>query len=155
MFNLFKKKTTHIFSPVSGVAVTLDQVNDPVFSQKMMGDGFAVVPSAGVITAPVAGVVQSIFPTMHALTITTENGLDVLIHIGIDTVELNGEGYTASVKAGAEVSVGDVLLTVDLKLLQEKQKDDVVIVVFPELKDKGVVVTVGEVNAGDVVAEIK
>lgn len=155
MFNLFKKKSQQVLSPVDGVAVTLAKVNDPVFSQKMMGDGFAVVPKNGKIVAPVSGTIQSIFPTMHALTITAESGVAVLVHIGIDTVELNGEGFTAFVKPGDQVNAGDQLVTVDLAVLQERQKDDSIIVVFPELKDKEIVVTEGAVGAGEVVAEIK
>ena len=100
MFNLFKKNNTEILSPAEGEIITLEQVQDPVFSSKLLGDGFAIKLKDGRIFSPINGKVVSIFPTKHALGLLDENGLEVLIHIGIDTVSLNGKGFAIFVTEG-------------------------------------------------------
>lgn len=155
MFGIFKKKKTDIFSPVAGEVIGIDQVADPVFSQKMMGEGFAVKPSNGEITAPVSGVVKSIFPTKHALIIETDNKVGLLLHIGIDTVALEGAGFQALVEAGQKVSAKEPILQVDLNLLKEKGKDDVVMVVFPEEKDIQLNVNLGNADSQTVAAVLE
>ena len=155
MFGIFKKKKTDIFSPVAGEVIGIDQVSDPVFSQKMMGEGFAVKPSNGEITAPVSGVVKSIFPTKHALIIETDNKVGLLLHIGIDTVALEGAGFQALVEAGQKVSAKEPILQVDLNLLKKEGKDDVVMVVFPEEKDIQLNVNLGNADSQTVAAVLE
>lgn len=155
MFGLFKSKSKEINTPVNGEVVDLKEVSDPVFSDKMMGEGFAAKPSDGKICAPIKGTVKSVFPSLHALTLEAEDGLDILIHIGLDTVELNGNGFSSSISEGQKVKAGDPLVQVDLGFLAENKKDDIVIVVFPEMKDKKVEVNFGEKQVGEVAAVLK
>jgi PTS system glucose-specific IIA component len=113
-FNFFKKtKELNIYAPVSGEIIPLEEVPDPVFNQKMIGEGSAVVPANGDIVAPVDGKVIQVAPTKHAIGILTEDGTEILIHVGLDTVSLQGEGFQAAVKEGEMVSVGQTLLKVD------------------------------------------
>lgn len=155
MFGLFKNKSNEISTPVNGVVVDLKEVNDPVFSEKMMGEGFAVKPSDGKIHAPIKGTIKSVFPSLHALTLEADDGLDILIHIGLDTVELNGAGFSSTIQEGQKVKSGDLLVQVDRAFLAENKKDDIVIVVFPEMKDKKITVNMGEKQVGDIAATIK
>lgn len=155
MFGLFKNKSNEISTPVNGVVVDLNEVNDPVFSEKMMGEGFAVKPSDGKIHAPIKGTIKSVFPSLHALTLEANDGLDILIHIGLDTVELNGAGFSSTIQEGQKVKSGDLLVQVDRAFLAENKKDDIVIVVFPEMKDKKITVNMGEKQVGDIAATIK
>lgn len=117
MFNFFKKKD-HKFilgAPAKGKAVALKEVNDPTFAEEMLGKGVAVIPSEGKIYAPADGEVTMVFDTLHAVSITTDFGAEVLIHVGLDTVKLKGEGFTGHVEAGTKVKKGDLLLEVDLE----------------------------------------
>lgn len=155
MFGLFKSKSSEINTPVNGEVVDLKEVSDPVFSDKMMGEGFAVKPSDGKICAPIKGTIKSVFPSLHALTLEAEDGLDILIHIGLDTVELNGNGFSSTIQEGQKVKAGDPLVQVDLAFLAENKKDDIVIVVFPEMKDKKVEINFGEKQVGEVAAVLK
>ncbi|EFY08313.1 PTS glucose transporter subunit IIA [Erysipelothrix rhusiopathiae] len=122
MFERFKKKEEVMKPFGTGIARSLTAVPDQVFSQKMMGDGYALELTEGTITAPVSGEVTMIFPTGHAFGITTDAGLELLIHIGIDTVELKGEGFDAVVKQGDKVKQGDVLTHVDLEFIKAQGK---------------------------------
>ncbi|NHM29312.1 PTS sugar transporter subunit IIA [Neobacillus terrae] len=115
-------KTVQLVAPVTGNAVDLEQVPDPVFSQRMMGDGLAIEPKEGVIAAPAAGEILQVFPTKHAIGIRAENGAEILIHIGLETVSLKGEGFTAHVQAGDKVQVGDKLVTFDMDTVGAKAK---------------------------------
>lgn len=107
-----------LLCPVTGEAMELTSVNDPVFSGKAMGDGIAIKPSCGVLTAPVAGTIVALFPTGHALGIHTDDGMDVLLHIGIDTVEMKGEGFQALVAQGEHVEQGQELVNFDLNAIE-------------------------------------
>ena len=123
MLNFFKKdKIIEIKAPVRGEAVDLSVVTDPVFADKMVGDGLAFKPEEGVLYAPVDGEVVQVFPTKHALGLRTKEGLEVLIHIGIDTVEMRGEGFTSFVEPKQWVKAGDKLLEFDLELIAAKGK---------------------------------
>jgi len=104
-----------IYSPCLGVVKYLENVNDVAFAQKLIGDGIAVVPKEGNIVSPVDGEVATVFPTGHAIGLKTNEGVEILIHVGIDTVELDGKGFKAFVKQGDKVKVGDKLLTVNLE----------------------------------------
>lgn len=119
-----------IASPVTGQMIALESVNDPTFSQKLLGDGFAVIPSDGIIKAPADGRIEVAYETGHAIGMTTASGTELLIHVGIDTVALNGEGFERLVSEGQEVKKGDPLLRVDLKTLARREKDPTVMVIF-------------------------
>lgn len=112
-------------------------------------------PSDGKIHAPIKGTIKSVFPSLHALTLEADDGLDILIHIGLDTVELNGAGFSSTIQEGQKVKSGDLLVQVDRAFLAENKKDDIVIVVFPEMKDKKITVNMGEKQVGDIAATIK
>jgi len=126
----FKGLTEEVYSVADGQVVALEQVKDPVFAQKMMGDGFAVEPANGNIVSPVSGTVSSIFPTKHALGIVTEAGLEVLVHIGLDTVSLEGKPFTVHVAEGQKVAAGDLLVTADLDAIRSAGRETSTVVVF-------------------------
>ena len=126
----YKGLTEEVYSVADGEVIALEQVKDPVFSQKMMGDGFAVEPANGNIVSPVSGTVSSIFPTKHALGLVTEAGLEVLVHIGLDTVSLEGKPFTVHVTEGQKVVAGDLLVTADLDAIREAGRETSTIVVF-------------------------
>lgn len=126
----FKGLTEEVYSVADGQVVALEQVKDPVFAQKMMGDGFAVEPANGNIVSPVSGTVSSIFPTKHALGIVTEAGLEVLVHIGLDTVSLEGKPFTVHVAEGQKVAAGDLLVTADLEAIRAAGRETSTVVVF-------------------------
>lgn len=126
----FKGLTEEVYSVADGQVVALEQVKDPVFAQKMMGDGFAVEPANGNIVSPVSGTVSSIFPTKHALGIVTEAGLEVLVHIGLDTVSLEGKPFTVHVAEGQKVVAGDLLVTADLDAIRAAGRETTTVVVF-------------------------
>ena len=126
----FKGLTEEVYSVADGQVIALEQVKDPVFAQKMMGDGFAVEPANGNIVSPVSGTVSSIFPTKHALGLVTEAGLEVLVHIGLDTVSLEGKPFTVHVTEGQKVVAGDLLVTADLDAIRAADRETSTVVVF-------------------------
>ena len=126
----FKGVTEDVYSVADGQVVALEQVEDPVFAQKMMGDGFAVEPANGNIVSPVTGTVSSIFPTKHALGLVTDSGLEVLVHIGLDTVSLEGKPFNVHVSEGQKVVAGDLLVTADLDAIREAGRKTSTVVVF-------------------------
>ena len=126
----FKGVTEEVYSVADGQVIALEQVKDPVFAQKMMGDGFAVEPANGNIVSPVTGTVSSIFPTKHALGLVTESGLEVLVHIGLDTVSLEGKPFTVHVSEGQKVAAGDLLVTADLDAIRAAGRETSTVVVF-------------------------
>ena len=126
----YKGITEEVYSVADGQVVALEQVKDPVFAQKMMGDGFAVEPANGNIVSPVSGTVSSIFPTKHALGLVTEAGLEVLVHIGLDTVSLEGKPFTVHVAEGQKVAAGDLLVTADLDAIRAAGRETSTVVVF-------------------------
>ncbi|MGG5342223.1 PTS transporter subunit IIBC [Enterococcus sp. AZ192] len=122
---------TKTLVPVAdGTVIAIDEVDDPVFSQKMMGDGFAVIPENSTIYAPIDGVISSIFPSKHALGIQTNEGIEVLVHMGLDTVEMKDSAFTISVTEGQKVTAGDVIATADLAKIEAAGKQTTMIVVF-------------------------
>lgn len=126
----FKGVTEDVYSVADGQVINIEDVKDPVFSQKMMGDGFAVEPDNGNIVSPVAGKVASIFPTKHALGLVTDNGLEVLVHIGLDTVSLEGKPFEVIVTEGQTVAAGDLLVEADLAAIREAGRETSTVVVF-------------------------
>ncbi|MDZ5547041.1 PTS transporter subunit IIBC [Enterococcus cecorum] len=117
----------------NGEVIAIEAVADPVFSGKMMGDGFAVEPTDGTIVSPVNGTIKSVFPTKHAIGIETKEGVEVLVHMGIDTVSLEGKPFSVKVKEGDQVQAGQVLAQVDLEALQQADKKATMIVVFTNM----------------------
>lgn len=137
----FKDK---IVSPVAGKIISMSDVPDPVFSQKMMGDGFAVIPEDSTIVSPIDGTVVSVFPNEHALGLVTNCGIELIVHVGIDTVELNGEGFQVLVHEGDRVYKGQKLLIVDFDFLKERGKNSMTIVAFTNLVNKQIKIISGD-----------
>ena len=120
----FKKNTfTEAYAAVHGKIIDIGSVKDPTFAQKMIGDGIAIIPDQGIVTAPFDGVIILIAETLHAFGICSEDGLEVLVHIGIDTVKRKGEGFHSSVQTGSRVKRGDKILDFDYKRLLEDHVD--------------------------------
>ncbi|WP_432664263.1 PTS glucose transporter subunit IIA [Wukongibacter baidiensis] len=135
MFSLFKKnKEVVIKSPFEGEIVDIANVNDPAFSEKILGDGFAVIPSSKIAKAPCDGKVTQIFHTNHAFGITTDEGLEILVHIGLDTVKLDGEGFKRLVEVGDEVKEGTGIIEVDLDYIKNNGKDVITPVVITNME---------------------
>ncbi|MEY8463244.1 beta-glucoside-specific PTS transporter subunit IIABC [Streptococcus merionis] len=122
-------------SPVDGEVVALESVNDSVFASKMVGDGLAVVPSNGTLYAPVAGEISLVYETGHAIALTAENGAEILFHVGIDTVQLQGKGFHPKVEAGAIVELGDVLLEFDIPVIEGAGYDTTVMALVTNQND--------------------
>ncbi|MED4406743.1 PTS glucose transporter subunit IIA [Heyndrickxia coagulans] len=122
MFKLFSKKAVveELVAPMSGKVVQIEDVPDEVFSRKMIGDGIAIEPDEGVVVSPVDGEIVQFFPTKHAVGLETKSGLEILIHIGMDTVALNGEGFEGFVQQGDRVKAGDKLVSFDLEQIRER-----------------------------------
>ncbi|WP_110112221.1 PTS glucose transporter subunit IIA [Bacillus sp. CGMCC 1.16541] len=123
-------KDTTLVAPLTGTILPLSEVPDPVFSQKMMGDGFAIEPTEGQVVSPVEGEVVQLFHTKHAIGLKTEAGTEVLIHIGLETVAMEGEGFEAHIQQGDKVKVGSPLVTFDLELVKQKAKSTITPVVI-------------------------
>ena len=153
----FKGVTEEVHSVAEGQVIELEKVQDPVFSQKMMGDGFAVEPANGQIVSPVAGKVTSVFPTKHALGLVTESGLEVLVHIGLDTVSLEGKPFTVKVEEGKTVAAGDLLVEADLDAIREAGRATSTVVVFTNAAAiQSVTLTqTGQLPADAVVAKVE
>ncbi|MBC6695772.1 PTS glucose transporter subunit IIA [Terrisporobacter mayombei] len=129
MLSIFKKKNNNSLTAFStGKVIPIDQVNDEVFSSKMLGDGIAIYPENNDVVAPCDAEVTMIMEeTRHAMGLKLANGIELLFHIGIDTVSMNGEGFSIHVKSGYKVNKGDKLISFDKDLIKEKGLDDVVI----------------------------
>ncbi|WP_159567865.1 PTS transporter subunit IIBC [Streptococcus halichoeri] len=124
-----------ILSVADGEVMPITAVDDQVFAGKMMGDGFAVEPSSGHIYAPVTGLVTSVFPTKHAFGLLTDNGLEVLVHVGLDTVALNGAPFSVKVTEGQRVAAGELLVVADLAAIRSANRETTVVVVFTNQTD--------------------
>ncbi|WP_122647243.1 N-acetylglucosamine-specific PTS transporter subunit IIBC [Enterococcus mediterraneensis] len=150
-------QTQDIFAVANGQMVAVTEVADDVFSQKMMGDGFAVLPTSGEIFAPIAGTIMNIFPTKHAVGIKTDSGIEVLLHMGIDTVNLKGGPFTLYVEEGQRVARGQMIALVDLAELQKANKKSDMIVVFTNADkvDTLSIETGSLVKANEVIGSVK
>ena len=112
------KKTT-ILAPVKGKVIPLEQVPDEVFAEKVLGDGVAIIPEDGKIYSPVDGTITTITDSLHAYGFETEDGIQMIVHFGLETVNLKGKGFTSRVKVGDKVKAGDLVAEVDLDYLKE------------------------------------
>lgn len=142
MIGMFKKlfekeKQLSWLAPMSGTMVPIENNPDPAFAGKMLGDGFCIDPSDHKIYAPADGEVM-VFPTKHAIGIKMKNAYEILIHYGIDTVNLNGEGFTAHVSTGQQIKAGDLLLEVDVDKIKEKVPTLITAVVITNLNGKSI-----------------
>lgn len=151
-----KEEGIRIVAPVAGKLVPLSEVSDPTFSEEILGQGAAVIPTGNQFFSPVDGTVTTIFPTGHAAALTSADGVEVLLHIGLDTVKLNGKHFTAHAEEGQQVKKGDLLLEADLEQIKAEGFDIITPVVvcnteeFSEIRmAKG-----GQVTAGDVIINI-
>ncbi|MFQ9629849.1 MAG: glucose PTS transporter subunit IIA [Enterococcus avium] len=130
-----KKTNGKVYSPIEGEIIPISEVDDQVFTSKMMGEGFAVLPSDGTIKAPISGIVKMIAPTKHAIGIVADDGMELLLHLGIDTVDLNGEPFTLTIKEGETLQQGQVIGTIDLNQIEVKGKDATVMVIITDSKE--------------------
>lgn len=149
---------TKIMAPMTGDLVKLETVPDEVFSAGMLGAGVAIVPTDGTVVSPVSGTVTSVFPTKHAIGLTSDSGVEVLLHVGLDTVKLDGQGFESFVVANQRVQVGEKLLTVDLDVLQKHGLNPVTMMVITnsaDLDDVSVVADPGDIQTGVAVLDVK
>ena len=140
MFDFFKKKKTPeliIGSPVKGTTVPLSSVNDPTFSEGMLGKGAAILPSDGKIYAPADGTIETLFDTLHAFSLSTADGVEILVHVGLDTVKMGGDGFTGHVHSGDAVKKGDLILEIDLEKVKAAGYDTSTLVVICNTDDYG------------------
>lgn len=164
MFDFLKKKDkkeaikeVNVYAMCDGDFVNIEDVQDEVFAQKMMGDGFAIRPTSGVMNSPVDGQVDNIFPTKHAVSFTVGE-LEILLHMGIDTVSLEGKPFTIHVNENTKVTTSDHIADVNLQELEDNQKDKDMIIVFTngtEVIDHLDIKASGTVKQGDLIATIK
>lgn len=145
-----------IKAPLTGEMNSLSEVPDPVFAEKMMGDGFAITPTEGVVVSPIDGEIVQLFHTKHAVGIRSNEGVEVLIHVGLETVKLNGEGFEAHVSEGQKVNAGDKLLTFDINYIKENAKSTITPVIFTngDIAEKIEVTAAGAIQAGSDAAKV-
>lgn len=162
MFKMFGKKKeiesdNQVYAPVNGEIIDLENVEDPVFSKKIMGDGFGMLPKDGSIVSPVAGEVTMIADTEHAIGLKMSSGLEVLLHLGIDTVELKGAPFTLDVKQGDILEGGSRIGTMDINAVEATGKKTTVIVVVTNAQEglKEISVDKGERTVGQVIGRIE
>lgn len=138
--SIFKRKQKvnddKFYAPATGELIDLENVSDSVFAQKLMGDGFGFKPTAGEIYSPVSGTITLVASTKHAIGFTMDNGLEILLHMGVDTVDLKGAPFDINIKKGARVHGGELLGTMDLTQVSEAQLDNVLMVVITNTQDK-------------------
>ena len=156
MFGFLKRKTREIYAPVDGKVVEIAHVADEVFANKMVGDGVAVIPMSDTFCAPISGTVSKIFSTNHAYSVKSDKELEVMVHIGLETVALNGEGFERLVQEGERVNAGDPVIRVDLPYLTEHAKDIVTPVIISDESDvKEIEKRYTVMKTGDCIMEVK
>ncbi|NIG99155.1 MAG: PTS glucose transporter subunit IIA [Buchnera aphidicola (Periphyllus acericola)] len=153
--NLFFKKDAHlnkkieIIAPLSGQIIPIEKVPDIVFSKKIVGDGIAIEPTGKKIVSPIDGIIGKIFKTLHAFSIESPEGIQIFVHFGIDTVQLNGKGFKSYAKDGQKVKKGDLILKVNLKLLKKISKSIITPVVISNIDEiKIITKKTGLITAG-------
>ena len=152
-----KENKIQVVAPVAGKLVPLSEVSDPTFSEEILGQGAAVIPSENEFLYPVDGTVTTVFPTGHAVALTSVEGVEILLHIGLDTVKLNGKHFTIHVEEGQQIKKGDLLLEADLEQIKAAGYDTItpVIVCNTEEFAEIAMAEVQAVEAGDVVLNLK
>lgn len=137
MFDFFKNKYSRdIYAPINGRYLPIEEVKDEVFAKKVLGDGFAIIPEDGNIVAPFKGEVVMLFPTKHAIGIRNQEGIELLIHVGMDTVNMEGKGFTSFVKVGSKIDIGTPLIHFDKEELESQGYDLTIPCVFTKQKLK-------------------
>ena len=155
MFGFFKRKLREVKAPADGEIVALESVNDEVFSQKLIGDGVAILPVSNIFSAPIDGTITKIFSTNHAYSIKSSKDLEVMVHIGLDTVDLNGAGFERLAKEGDKVVCGDEIIRVDLDTLREYAKDIITPIIISDESDvKSIEKKLNIVKSGDIIMEV-
>jgi len=156
MFGFLKRKTREVLSPVDGKVVEIERVDDEVFANKMVGDGVAVIPMSDTFCAPIEGTVSKLFSTNHAYSIKSSKDLEVMVHIGLETVALKGQGFERLVNEGDKVKAGEPIIRVDLPYLTEHAKDIVTPVIISEESDvHKIEKQIKPVKCGDLLMEVK
>ena len=152
-FMFFKKKELEIVSPVKGKLISIKEVPDVTFSEEMVGKGVAVLPEENELCSPADGTITTVFPTLHAIGLTTKDGIDILLHIGLDTVNLKGEYFDVKVKEGDEVKAGDLLVATDFEKIKLAgyRLETPVIICNPDDCKKIIYVDSTSVNKGDAI----
>ncbi|KAA8810103.1 glucose PTS transporter subunit IIA [Lactobacillus crispatus] len=143
-----------LLAPANGQVIALSKTSDPIFSKGTMGDGFGLTPTDNTVLAPVSGTISMIAETKHAIGITTKDGLEVLVHMGVDTVGLKGEPFDVVIKDGQEVKAGDQIATMNIEMIKAKDLDTTIMTLITNssMKLDGLDVTEGKAEAGDTVA---
>jgi PTS system glucose-specific IIA component len=155
MFGFLKRKPREIKAPVDGMLIPIEEVDDEVFSAKMAGDGIAIMPIGDTFVAPIDGVITKIFSTNHAFSIKSKQDLEVLVHIGLETVALKGQGFERLASEGDEVKAGDPIIKVDLDYIKANAKDIVTpILITDESKFDEIDKNDNVVKSGDPIMEV-
>lgn len=150
------KAISEVASVMTGEVKAITEAPDPTFAQKLLGDGFVVFPTKGEVVAPFDGKIEMVYPTKHAIALTSNNGMEVLIHIGLDTVTLNGQGFELLVKEGDTVKRGQTILNVDLSFMESKEIQMATPVIITNLNEQVIELKkTGSVKAGEIVLDIK
>ena len=146
-----KKRGEVLKAPLAGKTIAMSEVSDPTFGQEILGKGVAIIPSVGKVVAPIEGTVEMVFDTKHAISMSSNSGIQVIIHVGLDTVTLKGEPFTAYVEAGQKVKTGDLLLEFDMEAIQAAGLETITPIVICNSGDyKEITAHVGKnVNTGD------
>ncbi len=157
LFDVFKKKGITIVSPMKGKCVGIKEVSDPTFGDEILGKGVAIIPEDGKVYAPADGVITTMFPTGHAVGMTTNEGVELLVHVGLDTVALKGDGFNIVAKEEQRVQKGDLLMEADLDKIKAAGYDVITPVVICNTDEYSEVIglTDTDVSAGDDIIEIK
>lgn len=157
LFDVFKKKGITIVSPMKGKCVEIKEVSDPTFGDEILGKGVAIIPEDGKVYAPADGVITTMFPTGHAVGMTTDEGVELLVHVGLDTVALKGDGFKIIAKDDQKVQKGDLLMEADLDKIKAAGYDVITPVVVCNTDEYSEIIgfTDTDVNAGDDIIEIK
>jgi sugar PTS system EIIA component len=152
-----RKNSVTIYNPICGEIIPLDSVPDPGFSRKVFGEGLAIIPVNGDVYAPITGKVIHISPSQHSIAMITEEGFEVLLQLGLETEELAGKGFDILVKPGEKINASERLGTFNLAFIEERGKEIISVLVFPNLKEKGGLLSVrsfGEVRVGVELAHV-
>lgn len=160
VFDRFKKvqevQTTNIYTPVGGKVIDIKETKDQMFSMEVLGKGVGIIAKEKTIVAPSSGTISTFFPTKHAIGITTDNGVEILIHVGIDTVELNGKYFEALKKQGESINEGDALLNVEFEEIEKAGYDATVMMVITNTANyKNIQIHTGDKEIKDLIIEVE